>query len=135
MKLSVIAVALLCVTGAAVAQTPPDPTSEPPGAQQHLDRLAVLLDLSDAQKAQVKAILDAEHAKMKAQFEAARAAGTKPSFEQMRAAREQLRADEIQQLSSVLNATQLKKFQVLQDEEHRPPFHGPRGGDPGGTSN
>lgn len=118
---------LLCVMGVALAQTPPTPP--PPGAptaEQRLDRLAVLLDLTDAQKAQVKTVLDAQHEKMRAQFEAARAAGTRPTFEQMRASRQQLKTDTLQQLSSVLNASQLKKFEVLMEAEHGPGM-GPRG--------
>jgi Spy/CpxP family protein refolding chaperone len=139
MKLSALALVLLCTIGIATAQTAPDPTTHGPNPQRHLEKLAVLLDLTDAQKAQVKAILDAEHEKMKAQFAAARASGTRPTFEEMQAARAQLRADEIQQLSAVLSATQLKKFQVLQEDEPprwgHPHFHGPRDGDAGPTSN
>jgi Spy/CpxP family protein refolding chaperone len=134
MKLSALALVLLCTTGVALAQSPPDPAARGPNSQHHLEKLAVLLDLTEAQKTQVQAIFAAEHAKMKAQFAAARASGTKPSFEEMRAARDQLKADELQQLSTVLNATQLKKFQVLQEDERPhwgPPhhFHGPRAGD------
>jgi Spy/CpxP family protein refolding chaperone len=139
MKLSALALVLLCTTGIAMAQNSVDPTTHGPNSQRHLEKLAILLDLTEAQKAQVKAVLDAEHAKMKAQFEAARASGIKPSFEEMHAARAQLKADEIQQLSSVLNATQLKKFQVLQDDERPrwggPHFRGPQPGDTGATAN
>ena len=126
MKVRLLALVLLCTMGSAFAQSPPPP---PPGAEHRLERIATLLDLTDTQKAQVKAILDAQHAKMKAQLEAARASGTKPSFEQMHAAREQLKADTLQQLTPVLSASQLKKFEVL-EEEHGPPGphgHGPHG--------
>ncbi len=67
--------------------------------------------------------LAAKHGKMRAQFQAAQASGTKPSFEQMHAAREQLRAQTLQQLTPVLTASQLKKFEVLM-EEHRDPLRG-----------
>ena len=119
------ALALLCVVSAAIAQTPQEPAHG--GGEHQIERLTVLLDLTDAQKAQVKTILDAEHAKMRAQFQAAQASGTKPSFEQMRAAREQARADTVQQLTPVLTPSQLKKFEVLMQEhaEGRGP-HGPR---------
>ena len=124
------ALVLLCTLGVAtmgaLAQTTSASPSGPPNAEQRLDRLAVLLDLTDAQKAQVKTVLDAQHAKMKAQFEADRASGTRPSFEQMKANREQLKAETLQQLSSILSASQLKKFQVLMEEEHGP-GRGPRG--------
>jgi Spy/CpxP family protein refolding chaperone len=124
------ALVLLCTLGVAtlgaLAQTSPPPTSGPPNAEQRLDRLAVLLDLTDAQKGQVKAVLDAQHVKMKAQFDADRASGTRPTFEQMKATREQLKAETLQQLSSVLTASQLKKFQVLMEDEHGP-GRGPHG--------
>jgi Spy/CpxP family protein refolding chaperone len=131
MKIKTAFLLLLCATGAVMAQSPPDRPPGPPNPGLRLEHLAILLDLTDEQKAQVKSILDAEHAKTKAQFAAARASGTKPSFEQMRAAREQRKADVIQQLTAVLNATQLKKFETLLDEEHSrwggPRGHGPRG--------
>lgn len=132
MKARFLALILLCGAGVASAQAPPDHPPGPPNAAHQLDRLTTLLDLTDTQKAQVKTILDAEHAKMRAQFQAAHASGTKPSFEEMRAARQQLRADTLQQLTPVLTASQLKKFQVLMEEERggrgRGP-HGPPSGD------
>jgi Spy/CpxP family protein refolding chaperone len=117
---------LLCAMGVALAQTPPAPPSGAPNPQQRLEKLAVLLDLTDTQKAQVKTVLEAEREKMRAQFEASRASGTKPTFEQMKAAHEQLKAETLQQLGSVLNPSQLKKFEVLMEDEHGP-GRGPRG--------
>jgi hypothetical protein len=58
-----------------------------------MDHLATLLDLTDAQKTQVQAVLEAEHAKMKTQRDQAQAAGTKPTFEEMKAAHEQAQQD------------------------------------------
>jgi hypothetical protein len=132
MKVSALALVLLCTTGVIYGQSPPSPP-DPPNAEHRMERLATLLDLTDEQKAQVKSILDAEHAKMKAQMQAARASGTRPTFEQMQAAREQLKADTVQQLTPVLNATQLKKFEVLMEDE-RGPGHGWRGHGPHGSS-
>ena len=86
MKSGFLALVLLCGVSVAFAQTPSEPPSGPPNAAHQLDRLTTLLDLTDTQKAQVKTILDAEHAKMRAQFQAAKASGTKPSFDEMRAA-------------------------------------------------
>jgi Spy/CpxP family protein refolding chaperone len=132
MKARFLALILMCGASVAFAQAPPDHPPGPPNPAHQLDRLTTLLDLTDTQKAQVKTILDAEHAKMRAQFQAAQASGTKPSFEEMRAARQQLRADTVQQLTPVLTASQLKKFQVLKEEERggrgRGP-HGPPSGD------
>jgi Spy/CpxP family protein refolding chaperone len=127
MKSSLLALVLLCGAGVAFAQAPPDHPPGPPNQAHQLDRLATLLDLTDTQKAQVKTILDAEHAKMRAQFQAAQASGTKPTFEEMRAARQQARAATVQQLTPVLTASQLKKFQVLLEEERGPHGRGPHG--------
>ena len=127
MKSSLLALVLLCGAAAAFAQAPPDHPPGPPNAAHQLDRLTTLLDLTDTQKAQVKTILDAEHAKMRAQFQAAQASGTKPTFEEMRAARQQARAATVQQLTPVLTASQLKKFQVLMEEERGPHGRGPHG--------
>jgi hypothetical protein len=51
---------------------------------------------------------------MKQSFEAAKAAGTKPDFSQMKAQHEQLEQQTVQKLTPVLNSSQLAKFQVLQ---------------------
>ena len=124
MKGRLLALAL-CVVSAAIAQSPPQEPSNGGGGRQ-LERLTTLLDLTDTQKAQVKTVLEAEHAKMRAQFQSAKASGTKPSFEQMRAAHEQIRAETVQQLTPVLTPSQLKKFEVLMDE-HRGQGRGPHG--------
>jgi Spy/CpxP family protein refolding chaperone len=125
MKASVLMVALLWV-GAAVGQAPdssnggpgPGPGHETPA--ERLDHLATLLDLTDAQKTQVGAILNEEHAKMRAQHEQAQASGQKPTFEQMKAAHEQMQQETLSKLTPVLTPTQLKKFQVLMAERGPP---------------
>ena len=127
MKARVFALILFCATGIALAQTPPDRPPGPPNAEHQLDRLTTLLDLTDTQKARVKTILDAQHAKMKAQFQTAQASGTKPTFEEMRAARQQLHTETVQQLTPVLTPSQLKKFEVLMEEERGPRGRGPHG--------
>jgi hypothetical protein len=121
MKASVLALVLLCAgTGAAFAQTAP-----PVGHPSHMDNLATLLDLNEAQKAQVQAILQEEHAKMKASWEQAKASGTKPDFQQMRALHQQLQQETLQKLTPVLSSAQLKKFQVLAQMQHHGHFgHG-----------
>jgi len=127
MKASFLAVAILWA-GAVMAQTP-DAANGPggPGGRhenpaERMDHLATLLDLTDAQKVQVQAVLQAEHAKMKVLFDEAQASGTKPTREQMRAEHEQLKQDTLAKLTPVLDAAQLKKFQVLTEER------GSRGG-------
>ena len=128
MKVRILALVLLAVFGSASAQTPP-PDSR--GGEHRMEHIATLLDLTDTQKTQVKAILDAEHAKMKAQLQAAQASGTKPSFEQMRATHQQIQAETLQQLTPVLTSAQLKKFQVLREEERGHGGRGPHGPPPG----
>ena len=117
MKATVMTIALLCA-GAAFAQTSPPPAPHAAEAARHMDDLATLLDLSDAQRAQVQAILQQQHAKMKESFEQAKASGTKPDWEQMKAMHEQLQQETLQKLAPVLSATQLKKFQIIQQQMH-----------------
>ncbi len=119
------------IGGMAAAQAPDSPTGVPPAGgpgrpgfqretpAERLDHLAVLLDLTDEQKAQVQTVLEEERAQVKAAHEQARASGQKPTFEQMRAAHEQAQQDTLAKLTPVLSPTQLKKFQILM--EHRPP--------------
>ena len=128
MKITLAAAAAVLWMGVAVAQAPDSPLGEGgpgPGFRhetpaQHMDHLATLLDLTDAQKPQVQAILDEQRAKMKAEREAAYASGQKPTFEQIKAAHEQVRQETLARLTPVLTPLQLKKFQVLM-EERRPP--------------
>jgi len=129
MKVVVLALAVLAGS-AALAQTPPSPQHA-----QHLDKLATLLDLTDAQKAQVQAVLEEEHAKMRAAHEQAKASGTKPDWTQMQAMHEQIQQETIQKLTPVLSQTQLKKFETLQ-EMHGEMMHGHfgHGGPPGGSA-
>jgi len=119
MKTTLLAVAVLWA-GAAVAQAPAGPPPAAPGpgfhhetAAERLDHLAVLLDLTDEQKAQVQAILEEQHSKMKSLHEQAQASGQRPSFEQMKAQHEQMQQDTLAKLTPVLSPTQLKKFQIL----------------------
>jgi hypothetical protein len=111
MKATVFALALLWA-GALCAQTPP---AAPSHEAAHLDKLATLLDLTDAQKAQVQAVLEEEHAKMRAAHEQAKASGTKPDWQQMKAMHQQIQQEIVQKLTPVLSESQLKKFQALQE--------------------
>jgi Spy/CpxP family protein refolding chaperone len=121
MKVMIVALAALGA-GAVRAQSPATGTQT-----SHMEKLAILLDLTDAQKPQVETILRGEHAQMKALFEQTRAAGGKPDFQAMQAARQQISQDTVAKLSGVLSPAQLKKFQALQ--QMRP--HGHRPGGPG----
>ena len=121
MKATLFALSLM-FAGAAFAQTPPAPNAEH-GAKM-MDNLSVLLDLTPAQKTQVQAILQEEHAKAKAAFEQAHASGSKPDFSQMKAMHQQLQQETLQKLTPVLSETQLQKFQVLEEMHHGHFHHG-----------
>jgi len=111
--------------GAVIAQNPAAGNQT-----SHMEKLAILLDLTDAQKPQVQTVLQGEHAQMKALFEQAKAAGGKPDFQALHAARQQISQDTLTKLSGVLSPVQLKKFQTLQQMHHG---FGHRGGAPGGA--
>ena len=128
MKASILAVAALLCAGAVLAQTPPAPA-----AASHMDNLATLLDLTEAQKTQVQTILQAEHAKMKEAFEQAKASGTKPDWQQMKTLHQQIEQETLQKLTPVLSATQLKKFQIIQQSMHGH-GHFQRGGSPAASA-
>ena len=117
MKTAILALTLLCA-GAAYGQSPPPPAPHAAEAARHMDDLATLLDLTDGQKAQVQTILQEEHAKMRQSFEQTKASGTHPDWQQMKALHEQMQQETVQKLATVLSATQLKKFQVIQREMH-----------------
>jgi Spy/CpxP family protein refolding chaperone len=129
MRTSVIALMLL-LAGTAFAQTPAASPTKESHAAKMMDNLTVLLDLTDAQRPQVQAILEQQHAAMKAEFDQAKASGTKPDFSQMKAAHDQMQAETLQKLTPILSAAQLKKFQVLEQMEHEH-FH--HRGAPGGA--
>jgi CHASE3 domain sensor protein len=124
----------LLLAGAAYAQTPPPPAPNAAEAARHMDDLATLLDLSDTQKAQVQSILQEQHAKMKANFEQARASGTKPDWQQMKALHEQVQQETLQKLAPVLSATQLKKFEIIQQAMHQHMGHHMAHGQAGATA-
>jgi Spy/CpxP family protein refolding chaperone len=137
MRLPLTMLGALLATGIAVAQTtPPDAPPPPPEAGQPLtriDRLAILLDLTDSQRQQVQQILEQQRQQMKAYWQQQQSSGTKPDFQQLRAQREQLRQQTLAQLQPLLSADQYKKLEVLMT----PPAFGRRhhhGPPPGGSS-
>jgi hypothetical protein len=127
MKATVLALTALWA-GALIAQAP-----APPDHAAHVDKLATLLDLTDAQKTQVQAVLQEEHAKIKAAHEQALASGTRPDREQMKAMHEQIQQEIVQKLTPVLSAAQLKKFQALQGMHGEMMHHHGHGAPPGAT--
>lgn len=121
-----LAFATLAV-GMAVAQAP---STAPPQPGQFLNRMAVLLDLTDSQKLQLQQIFEEQHAQMKALHEQAQASGQKPDFQQMRATHEQMRQQLLSKAQAILSADQFKKFQLLTERPHG----GHRGPPPGAGS-
>jgi len=126
MKATVLALTALWA-GALFAQAPPDHAA-------HVDKLATLLDLTDAQKTQVQAVLQEEHAKIKAAHEQALASGTKPDLQQMQALHQQIQQETLQKLAPVLSEAQLKKFQTLQEMHGEMMHHHGHGAPPGGAA-
>ncbi len=127
MKATVLALTALWA-GALFAQAP-----APPAHAAHIDKLATLLDLTDAQKTQVQAVLQEEHARMRAAHEQAVASGTRPDREQMQALHQQIQQETLQKLTPVLSAAQLKKFQALQEMHGEMMHHHGHGAPPGAT--
>lgn len=133
---SVVLIALLCAGGVAFAQAPPPPGGHAGWQARHqqweqkwrqkrtemeqkrLDRLAVLLDMTPAQKQQVQAIFSAQHASVRQAM--------KQAMEARRAARTETET----KLGQVLSAAQMKKLKLLEPERHHRFFmmHGRMGG-------
>ncbi len=90
--------------------------------QKRLDRLAVLLDLTPAQKQQVQAVFSAERSRVQ------------QAIKQAVAARRAAHADALAKLGQVLSPTQMTKLKLLMPKRHRRfmrrgprGFHGPVG--------
>jgi hypothetical protein len=138
MKSSLLAVVALCAAGIASAQ-PPNPPTPPTAAQKaaweakRMDRLAILLDLSAAQKSEVQMVLQQEQTKAQAQFAQFKASGTRPTPQQMKTFRQQIKTDTDSQLSGILSASQLQKFNLLHAGFGGHRFHH-RHGPPAGTA-
>jgi uncharacterized HAD superfamily protein len=115
--------------GALFAQAPAQPAEH----AAHLQKLATLLDLTEAQKTQVQAVLQEEHAKLRAAHEQAMASGTHPDLQQMQALHQQIQQETLQKLTPVLSAEQLKKFQTLQEMHGEMMHHFRHGAAPGST--
>lgn len=119
MKLRTTLVALaLLAAGTALAQ-PPGP---PPGGPHNIDRLAILLDLDEGQKAAVQQVFD-EQAKERAEaWQKAKDSQTRPSREEMKAQHKKMRQETLEKLRPILSDQQMTKFEALTDA----PPPGPR---------
>jgi hypothetical protein len=92
-----------------------------PGA---IDRLTILLDLDTYQKNAVERVLTEQREAAVAARNELGAAGEQPSFEEMRALREQLRDETLTKLQAVLTEQQLAKFKVLTERPASRPASG-----------
>src|SRR5579872_3020666 len=121
---SVVLVALLCASGMAFAQTtPPDAHANWQARhqqwaqkwqeqrarmeQRRLDRMAVLLDMTPAQRQQVQGILSTERSQMQQAM--------KQAMQVTRAAH----TETLTKLGQVLSPTQMKKLKLLMPHRHR----------------
>jgi hypothetical protein len=134
----VVLATVLCAAGTAFAQAPPSPSHadwqakrqqwEPKWKakraemeQKRLDRLAVLLDMTPAQKQQVQTIISAERDQMK------------QAMKQAMEARKAAHTEAQTKLGQVLSPTQMKKLKLLMPHRHRGfmrgrmGMHGPMG--------
>jgi Spy/CpxP family protein refolding chaperone len=131
MKASLLAAVALCAAAIASAQPPNPPTPQQKAAWEakRMDRLALLLDLSSAQKSEVQMILETERTKARAAFAQLKSSGTPPTREQIKALRTQIKTDTDSQLSGVLSPLQVQKFNALHQGFGGPRFrhhrHGP----------
>jgi Spy/CpxP family protein refolding chaperone len=135
MKSSLLAAVALCAAAIATAQphNPPTPQQQAAWEAKRMDRIAILLDLTDSQKAQVQTVLDNARTRFQAAFAQFEASGTRPTPQQMKATRDQIKADTQQQLSTFLSPAQMKKFQVLGEGFGGRPFRH-RGPPPAGNT-
>jgi Spy/CpxP family protein refolding chaperone len=132
---TVLAVLGLMLAGAAIAQPPDSAAAGPPGAAQHLQFLATMLDLTDAQKTQLQQVLATERTKLQALREQWESSGTKPTREQMHSAHEQIAQETLTQLKTFLSEAQVTKFQLLMKQRmHGRWGHPPAGGAPPASS-
>ena len=121
-RVALIAAALLASTVALAAQHEGHPGPD-------MDRMAVLLDLNDSQKAEVQKIFNEQHEKLDAKHEELKAAGTKPTREERQKFHEEMKQDMTTKLQGVLTPEQMKKFDALMDHPRGPRGQGGQHGD------
>jgi hypothetical protein len=100
-----------------------------------MDKLTVLLDLDPYQQGQVQQALTDERNAQRAQHQADKAAGTRPSFQEMQARRAQTEQDLVGKLGTVLSDAQITKLKVLLESPHGPPGGATGAGTTNGTTN
>lgn len=109
-----IAALALFAAGSALAQPPGPPHGGRGGPD--MDRMAILLDLDEGQKAAVKQVFDEQRGQRKAEFDKARDGAKRPTREEMRAKHEQRKKETLEKLRPILSDVQLTKFEALMDQ-------------------
>ena len=89
-----------------------------------MDRMAVLLDLNDSQKAEVQKIFSEQHEKMKAAHDQAHASGAQPTRDERQKFHEEMNQETTAKLQGVLSPEQMKKFDALTAGHRGFPGHG-----------
>ena len=120
-------VAVLGLAAAAVSAQPSGPPRGGPGGPPDIERLTVLLDLDTYQQGEVQRIFDEQRETMQAARAQRADSDGRPSFEEMRARREQNQQEVLTKLQAVLTEPQMTKFKVLME---RPEGRGGRRGPP-----
>src|SRR5262249_25566365 len=90
-----------------------------------VEMMARRLGLDDAQKTEVKRILEQQRTQHETERKQYEATGQRPSQEEMRAMFQQHDQELIQALSSVLTPDQITKLKAMQDERREHMRHGP----------
>ena len=124
-------VALIAAAMLASAVALAGPHQGPPGPD--MDRMAVLLDLNDSQKAEVQKILNEQHEKLEAKHQELHASGTKPTREEREKFHEEMKQEITTKLQGVLTPEQIKKFDALMDHPRGPHGEGWQHGDQQGA--
>jgi periplasmic protein CpxP/Spy len=113
-----------------VATAQPAPGGAPHHGS-HLEELARDLNLSETQKARVKAVFEAERVKRDADRAQFKASGQEVTWALRRTKMQELEQDLQKQLSGVLTAEQMQKYEQFENDHrhhHRP------GGEPASVS-
>jgi Spy/CpxP family protein refolding chaperone len=131
MKRMIVALSAVLLTAqAALAQQPP-PGPPPRGGGPPIEQMARMLNLDDAQKSEVKRILEEQRARHETERKLFEASGQRPSPEEMRTMMQQHDEELTQALSGVLRAEQLAKFKAMQEERRQHMRNGPPPPPPG----
>ena len=142
-RTAIFALCLAAASYASQAQTTSDQPTPPPGPHGwhgrgpglDINKVTVLLDLDPYQQGQVQQALTDERNAQRAQHQSDKAAGTRPSFQEMQARRAQAEQDLVGKLSTVLSDGQITKLKVLLEPPHGPPGGATGAGTTNGTTN